>query len=80
MADIENDLQDFNQFAREHANGSGNASIDELFDQWRIANPTAEDLLAIKASLRDMENGETGRLFDEFAADFEKRNNLTKEQ
>ena len=45
------------------------ATIDELYDQWRLENPTREeqeaDSLAVKAALRDMENGDRGMPFDE---------------
>ena len=51
-------------------------SLDELFDQWRIRHPQADDARAIRASIRDMEEGETGRPFDQFAEEFRRRNDL----
>ena len=70
-------IDNFAQFAREqvHQRGEG-LPIDELFDEWRVLHPPAEDWLAIQASLRDMERGETGRPFEEFAAEFRQRNDL----
>ena len=66
MSSIENDLNDFNQFAKTHISSGAAPSIDELFDKWRIQNPPDEDLLAIQASLNDLDSGERGTLADEF--------------
>lgn len=77
MATSEHEIDSFSEFAKSQLNNRGSdVSLDELFDEWRIANPPPDDALAIKASLRDMENGETGRPFEEFADEFRKRNNL----
>ena len=46
--------------------------LAETFDDVR----RTDDWLAIRASLRDIEQGETGRPFDEFAAEFRQRNNI----
>ncbi len=68
-------IEDFAQFAREQVHQRGeDFPIDDLFDEWRMQHPPAEDWQAIKASLRDLENGETGRPFEEFAAEFRQRN------
>lgn len=70
-------IESFTQFAKEKVDQEGNElSIDDLFDQWRTQHPPTDDLLAIKASLRDMENGETGRSFDDFAKEFRQRNRI----
>lgn len=77
MATTELDIDRFARFAKERiASGCAELSIDELFDQWRIQHPPEEDTLAIQASLRDIERGETGRPFDEFAREFRKRNDI----
>lgn len=74
-------IEDFAQFARERVNQRGeDFPIDDLFDEWRTQQPPAEDWLAIKASLRDMENGDTGRPFEEFAAEFRQRNSIRESQ
>lgn len=71
------EIDDFAHFAKgQVVKGGANATIDELFDQWRIRNPPPEDLLAIKAALRDLENGETGQPYEEFAAEFRARNDI----
>ena len=46
--------------------------LAEAFDDMR----RADDWLAIRASLRATEQGETGRPFDEFAAEFRQRNDV----
>jgi hypothetical protein len=70
-------IESFTRYAKEKVDREGNdLSIDDLFDEWRTQYPLADDLLAIKASLRVMENGETGRPFDEFSAEFRLRNNI----
>ena len=53
-------IDNFAHFASEQVNRRGEGCpIDDLFDEWRVLNPPAEDWLAIRASLRDMESGET---------------------
>ena len=70
-------IEDFAQFARERVNQRGeDFPIDDLFDEWLTQQPPKEDWLAIKASLRDLEYGETGRPFEEFAVEFRQRNDI----
>ncbi len=77
MATTEHEIESFSQFAKSQLELRGSdTSLDELFDEWRLKHPSSEDALAIEASIRDMEDGETGRSFDDFSADFRKRNNL----
>ena len=79
------EIDSFSEFARERLNNGGaDSTIDELFDEWRYKNPPADvarnDLLAIKASLLDMKNGETGRPFDEFITEFRRRKSLPEQE
>jgi len=77
MSASEAEIDSFAQFAKgQLARGGQGLSLDELFDQWRIRHPPSEDAPAIRASIRDMEEGEAGRPFDEFADEFRQRNNL----
>ena len=70
-------IESFSEFAKAKVDQAGNdLSIDDLYDEWRTQHPPADDLLAIKASLRDMENGDTGRSFDDFAAEFRRLNGI----
>lgn len=70
-------IESFAQFARAQVRQRGeNLPIDELFDEWRILNPPPDDWPAIRVSLRDMESGETGRSFGDFATEFRLRNDI----
>jgi hypothetical protein len=78
MASVDNDLQDFNRFARDQlAKGSSAQSIDELFDRWRIENPPADDLLAIQASIRDVDSGERGKPIDQHIEEIRRKHRLS---
>lgn len=73
MATVEQELASFTSYARQTIDsGQGNLSIDELFDQWRVENPSdeqyAENLAAIQASIRDFKNGERGTIAGEHSA------------
>jgi hypothetical protein len=70
-------IENFAQFAREqvHLRGEG-LPLDALFDEWRNHHPPSEDWTAIRASVNDMETGETGRTFDSFVSEFNQRNNI----
>lgn len=81
MTVTESDIDSFAQYAKGQLGRSGaSLSIDELFDQWRLQQPPASDLAAIKASIRDMENGEGGRPFDEFSKEFRQRNGIPESE
>lgn len=74
-------IESFHSFALEQFEKGGSEwTIDELYDRWRLECPSGEemqeDVLALKASLRDLEHGETGRPFDEFASDFRARHTI----
>lgn len=74
-------IDSFHRYATERlGNGGAELSIDELFELWRIENPTPEelytDVLAVKAALRDMEAGDTGQRFEEFQREFRAKNNI----
>jgi hypothetical protein len=60
-------VDSFREYARQQlANGESQLTIDELYDRWRGTLGSDTDLLAVQASLKDMEQGETGRSFDDF--------------
>jgi hypothetical protein len=74
-------IDSFHRFATERlSDGGADLSIDELFELWRIENPTPEqlhaDVLAVKAALRDMEAGDTGQPFEDFKREFRAKNNI----
>ena len=74
MSTVQEEFELFTAFARNHCADA--RSLDELYDRWRDQYFREIDALAIEASLADMRGGETGRPFDEFAAEFRKRNSL----
>ena len=79
MTTIQQELENFTVFARQQiAKDETGWSIDELFNEWRLKHPPADGAKAVQASLRDMENGNTGREFGEFADEFRKLNGITE--
>jgi len=80
MPQLEKDIEDFTCFAKKQLSKGAAFSIDELYDRWREGHPAAEDALAVQASLRDMDSGEIGRPFDEFASDFARQNKITDDR
>lgn len=71
MSDSKDHIESFHRFALAQLDKlDANATIDELYDQWRLENPTREeqeaDSLAVNAALRDMENGDCGMPSDEY--------------
>jgi hypothetical protein len=80
MAAIQ-ELQSFYEFADMRLrNGGGEQTLDELYAEWRASNPTPDEVqtnvYAVRAALRDMDQGETGRPIDKFAAEFRQRNGI----
>lgn len=68
MEPLIQELKEFTQFATsQSAEGD---TLDDLFDRWRESHNRGIDRQAVEASLRDMELGETGRPFEEFANEF----------
>jgi hypothetical protein len=73
MATTAQDIASFTSFALQKIeSGQRDLSIDELFDQWRIENPSdeqyAENVAAIQASIRDFKAGERGTIAGEHSA------------
>ena len=60
--------------------GGESLSLDDLWDRWRLENPTPEeareDLQAVKESIRDMENGDHGAAVEDHIRDMRKRYGL----
>jgi hypothetical protein len=74
MATVEHDLDSFTSYARQQIEmGHRDVRIDELFDQWRLENPSDEqysdNVAAIQASIQDFKNGERGTIAGENSAD-----------
>ena len=66
MSTTERELESFTQFAKARLHGEEpEPSLDELFDLWRIENPSdadyAENLAAIASAIDDFRRGDRGR-------------------
>ena len=68
---IQQQIDEFANFARLHAGNGSEQTIDELYSQWRRQSFKDVDALAIKASLNDLANGERGQPIDQFLAKFD---------
>lgn len=71
-------IDSFQQFASEQLeNGGAELSMPELFDLWLVQNPGADELAdsvaSVRAAIIDMENGDAGRPFGEFADEVRKQ-------
>lgn len=60
------ELERFTQFAKEHLKAADpEPSLDELFDLWRIENPSdadyAENVAAVAEAIQDFKVGDRGR-------------------
>jgi hypothetical protein len=65
MAITNDDLNAFHQFAESTLASHGAESLQELVDIWELEHPTpmdhSQNVAAVQAAIRDMENGDTGR-------------------
>jgi hypothetical protein len=65
MAVTSDDLNAFHRFAQAHLLNDGAESLRELVDLWEIEHPLSElhaqNVAAVQAAIRDMENGDAGR-------------------
>lgn len=78
MAAAQEELELFAQFVQHRlSSGEGEASLDELFDQWRAENPSddlyAENVAAIAALIDDFKRGECGTVAGEHSAELRRR-------
>lgn len=65
MSLTSDDLNAFHRFAATTLASRGVETLQELVDLWELGHPApqlhAENVAAIRAAIRDMENGDTGR-------------------
>ena len=78
------ELQSFQQFAAARIqNGGAMLELDDLLDEWKHQNPDPkqlqEDVLAVKAALRAMESGDTGRPAEEVVREIRTKYKFAKE-
>jgi hypothetical protein len=84
MSTAEQDIASFTSFALQKIEaGQSDLTIDELFDRWRIENPSdeqySENVAAIQASIHDFKSGERGTIAGEHSAQL-RRNFGTPDQ
>ena len=70
MSATREDLSRFHNFAATKIDaGQDGLSLQELLDQWQLQNPDPDllndDVLAVKAAMRDLDRGDRGVPFDE---------------
>jgi hypothetical protein len=66
MSTTAEQLKSFTEFAKKRlANRGPEPSLDELFERWRLENPTdmeyAENLAALSGAIEDFKQGDRGR-------------------
>lgn len=74
------DIDRFHRFAVSKLNDDGNdLSFEEIVDLWLVENTSHEalknDVLAVKAAIRDMEDGDRGIPIDEHLCELRKQLN-----
>ncbi|MEQ9410965.1 MAG: hypothetical protein RIK87_24855 [Fuerstiella sp.] len=77
-------LDQFRKFAEQRLRaGSADLNLVDLAAEWQFRHESndylKQDGLAVKAALRDMEAGETGRPMSEFLQEFEQRHQVDQE-
>jgi len=85
MAVTEEQLDSFHRFAAEKlADDASDLSLQELLDLWRIANPTPEELQenlrAVKAAIRDRENGDRGIPFEDHIQEMQGKHSIPADE
>lgn len=78
----QNQIDSFHDFATQQvSNGGAGLSIEQLFDLWHEQQPSAEELTesvaAVKAALKDMEDGDTGRPVEDVIAELRNEAGIT---
>lgn len=78
MTTAEKDIASFTSYVRQKIEAGGSdLTIDELFDQWRMENPSdkqyAENVAAIKESIRDYKAGDRGTVAGELSAELRRK-------
>lgn len=68
--ELKTELQEFHEFVTDQLrNGGVDLSPEEVLGEYRLFHPTPEqhaaNVAAVKAALRDMENGDRGRPVEE---------------
>ncbi len=78
------ELQNFQEYATARIQNDGaKLELEDLLDEWKHKNQDTErlheDILAVKASLRDVESGETGTPVEDVIREIKTKYNQTGE-
>ncbi|HQX50764.1 MAG TPA: hypothetical protein PLR25_12700 [Planctomycetaceae bacterium] len=78
------ELQRFQEYAAARIQNNGaKLDLEDLLDEWKHQDQAREklheDILAVKASLRDMESGETGTPAEDVIREFKTKYDLAGE-
>ena len=82
---VKEQIDSFHRFAMQQVeDGQADWSLDALYDQWRMENPspaeTEENIAAIQAAIDDMNRGDRGRAANEVIAEVRSKYNLSETQ
>ncbi len=73
-------IDSFHYFASEQIKDGSKLPVTALFDLWQVQNLSEEELsestAAVQAALNDMENGDSGRLFNQFANEMRSQHDI----
>jgi hypothetical protein len=75
------ELAQFKHFIVQHVESGNAISPEEALDLWRLQNPRSEefanDVLALRAAIADLEAGDIGVPLDEFDREFRRQHGLS---
>ena len=77
-------VDSFHRFASERLRGGSELSVDELYDLWRIEDPSPaeldENVRAVQAAIDDFQNGDRGVLLEEAVREMRAKYNLPADE
>ena len=74
-------IEKFSRFAKQLSDQEGlELPLDVIFERWHAEVHKDDDLLAIRASDRDYNNGERGRPVAEFLQEFDETRDVDKNE
>lgn len=81
MAITQKQLDSFHEFAKEQLDNNGSElTFADLYEMWRIQQPTddelAENVAAVKAAIRDLEQGDRGVPFEDHIRELRQKYNI----
>lgn len=78
--DLQTELHEFYEFVGELLRVGSVMSPEEVLDAWRKDSPDdqrhVDNVKALKAAVRDMQNGDSGVPFEEFDRDFRQTHDM----